>query len=85
MILRMVDMTGCRSVVPTPWGANTTDPTGSWALSAVYPVVVMSSSRSYDAETQRRLWEVSEELTGVTFPFERTAMHHQEAPKGAPS
>lgn len=80
-----VDVTGCRSVVPTPWGASTTDPTGSWALSAVTPVVVTSGSRAYDAETQRRLWEVSEELTGVRFPFERTARHHQEAPKGEPS
>jgi hypothetical protein len=33
-----------------------------------YPKVVRSSSQSHDAELQRRLWTVSEELTGVTFP-----------------
>lgn len=31
------------------------------------PVVVASSDRSYDLDQQRRLWTVSEELTGVTF------------------
>jgi NAD(P)-dependent dehydrogenase (short-subunit alcohol dehydrogenase family) len=33
-----------------------------------YPKVVPSSDQSYDAELQRRLWAVSEELTGVHFP-----------------
>jgi NAD(P)-dependent dehydrogenase (short-subunit alcohol dehydrogenase family) len=33
-----------------------------------HPVVVASSSRSHDADVQRRLWTVSEELTGVTYP-----------------
>jgi NAD(P)-dependent dehydrogenase (short-subunit alcohol dehydrogenase family) len=33
-----------------------------------YPKVVASSKKSHDAELQRRLWTVSEELTGVTFP-----------------
>ncbi|MGV0740760.1 SDR family NAD(P)-dependent oxidoreductase [Mycolicibacterium sp. XJ870] len=32
------------------------------------PVVVASSPQSYDVDLQRRLWTVSEELTGVTFP-----------------
>ncbi|WP_275571919.1 SDR family NAD(P)-dependent oxidoreductase [Mycolicibacterium vanbaalenii] len=32
------------------------------------PVVVASSNQSYDMALQRRLWTVSEELTGVTFP-----------------
>jgi NAD(P)-dependent dehydrogenase (short-subunit alcohol dehydrogenase family) len=32
------------------------------------PKVVESRAASHDAETQRRLWKVSEELTGVTFP-----------------
>ncbi|MGW0162031.1 SDR family NAD(P)-dependent oxidoreductase [Mycobacterium sp. NPDC003323] len=31
------------------------------------PVVVASSDQSYDIDLQRRLWTVSEELTGVTF------------------
>ncbi|BDZ48521.1 short-chain dehydrogenase [Frondihabitans sucicola] len=34
-----------------------------------YPKVVTSSPDSYDQDTQQRLWTVSEELTGVTFPL----------------
>jgi len=34
-----------------------------------HPVVVTSSARSHDAEVQRRLWTVSEDLTGVTYPI----------------
>lgn len=33
-----------------------------------YPKPVTSSPDSYDRATQQRLWTVSEELTGVTFP-----------------
>jgi NAD(P)-dependent dehydrogenase (short-subunit alcohol dehydrogenase family) len=33
-----------------------------------YPKLVTSSHRSHDTAVQRRLWTVSEELTGVTFP-----------------
>jgi NAD(P)-dependent dehydrogenase (short-subunit alcohol dehydrogenase family) len=33
-----------------------------------YPKLVASSGRSHDEAVQRRLWAVSEELTGVTFP-----------------
>lgn len=33
-----------------------------------YPKLVQSSAQSHDEELQRRLWAVSEELTGVTFP-----------------
>ncbi|BAX90820.1 SDR family NAD(P)-dependent oxidoreductase [Mycobacterium shigaense] len=32
-----------------------------------YPKVVSSSAKSHDAERQRRLWAVSEELTGVVY------------------
>lgn len=32
------------------------------------PVVVASSAQSYDIDQQRRLWEISEELTKVVFP-----------------
>jgi NAD(P)-dependent dehydrogenase (short-subunit alcohol dehydrogenase family) len=34
-----------------------------------YPKVVGSSAQSHDAELQRRLWAVSEELTGVVYPI----------------
>jgi NAD(P)-dependent dehydrogenase (short-subunit alcohol dehydrogenase family) len=34
-----------------------------------YPKVVASTQASYDTDARRRLWEVSEELTGVIFPI----------------
>ncbi len=37
-----------------------------------YPVVVASSRVSHDTDAQRRLWTVSGELTGVTFPVPAT-------------
>ncbi|OBK43890.1 SDR family NAD(P)-dependent oxidoreductase [Mycobacterium kubicae] len=33
-----------------------------------HPKLVQSSAQSHDEDLQRRLWTVSEELTGVTFP-----------------
>jgi NAD(P)-dependent dehydrogenase (short-subunit alcohol dehydrogenase family) len=33
-----------------------------------HPKLVSSSAQSHDEDLQRRLWEVSEELTGVTYP-----------------
>ena len=33
-----------------------------------HPKVVKSSAQSHDVDIQRRLWTVSEELTGVTYP-----------------
>jgi NAD(P)-dependent dehydrogenase (short-subunit alcohol dehydrogenase family) len=33
-----------------------------------HPILVSSSTQSHDEDIQRRLWTVSEELTGVTFP-----------------
>jgi NAD(P)-dependent dehydrogenase (short-subunit alcohol dehydrogenase family) len=33
-----------------------------------HPKLVKSSKQSHDQDLQRRLWEVSEELTGVTYP-----------------
>ncbi|NUS93807.1 MAG: SDR family NAD(P)-dependent oxidoreductase [Nocardia sp.] len=33
-----------------------------------HPELVSSSKQSHDADLQRRLWQVSEELTGVTYP-----------------
>ncbi|OBI42032.1 SDR family NAD(P)-dependent oxidoreductase [Mycobacterium sp. E796] len=35
-----------------------------------YPKIVGSSAKSHDVDTQRRLWAVSEELTGVVYPFD---------------
>ena len=33
-----------------------------------YPKLVTSSAQSHDTAAQERLWTVSEELTGVTYP-----------------
>jgi NAD(P)-dependent dehydrogenase (short-subunit alcohol dehydrogenase family) len=35
-----------------------------------YPKVVGSSKKSHDTDLQRRLWAVSEELTGVVYPLD---------------
>jgi hypothetical protein len=35
------------------------------------PKLVPSSEKSHDADVQRRLWAVSEELTGVVYPVGR--------------
>ncbi|SDS98106.1 SDR family NAD(P)-dependent oxidoreductase [Actinoplanes derwentensis] len=37
-----------------------------------YPKLVTSSPDSHDQATQQRLWTVSEDLTGVTFPLHHT-------------
>jgi NAD(P)-dependent dehydrogenase (short-subunit alcohol dehydrogenase family) len=44
-----------------------------------YPKVVPSSDQSHDATLQRRLWEVSEELTGVVYPVDVTARFRSNA------
>jgi hypothetical protein len=38
-----------------------------------HPEEQRSSERSYDEETAARLWEVSAELTGVTYDFDVAA------------
>jgi NAD(P)-dependent dehydrogenase (short-subunit alcohol dehydrogenase family) len=44
-----------------------------------YPKVVASSDQSHDATLQRRLWKVSEELTGVVYPVDVTARFRSNA------
>jgi hypothetical protein len=34
-----------------------------------HPKVVTAAGRAYDEEAWRRLWEISEELTGVSYDF----------------
>lgn len=41
---------------------------GGWAEVRGFPELVTSSTQSYDQAIQQRLWTVSQELTGVTFP-----------------
>ena len=42
---------------------------GGWMQSKGYPRRVGSSARSHDEQAQRRLWQESERLTGITFPL----------------
>ncbi|OBJ37142.1 hypothetical protein A5621_15275 [Mycobacterium colombiense] len=35
-----------------------------------YPKIVGSSAKSHDVDRQRRLWAISEELTGVVYPLD---------------
>ena len=41
---------------------------GGFAELRGYPKVVASNARSHDVDLQKRLWAVSEELTGVVYP-----------------
>jgi NAD(P)-dependent dehydrogenase (short-subunit alcohol dehydrogenase family) len=52
---------------PAVHGAQYFGPDG-FAEIRGYPKVVASSAQSHDVELQRRLWAVSEELTGVVYP-----------------
>ena len=49
-------------------GASYTGP-GGFQETRGYPAAAGRSVDATDAETARRLWDVSEELTGVTFPL----------------
>ena len=39
-----------------------------------YPIRVKSSARSHDASVQHRLWQVSEQLTGVCYAIRRALL-----------
>jgi NAD(P)-dependent dehydrogenase (short-subunit alcohol dehydrogenase family) len=51
---------------PAARGGEYYGPGGRFQMTG-YPVLAASSARSHDADIQRRLWEVSEQLTGVTY------------------
>jgi NAD(P)-dependent dehydrogenase (short-subunit alcohol dehydrogenase family) len=53
---------------PTAHGADYYGPDGI-GESRGHPKVVKSSAQSHDQDIQGRLWTVSEELTGVTYPL----------------
>ena len=44
-----------------------------------YPKLAESSGQSHDTAIQRRLWTVSEELTGVTFPVVRPGLGRRQS------
>jgi len=52
---------------PAASGGQYYGPDG-WFEQGGHPKIVRSSRQSHDGELQRRLWSVSEELTGVSFP-----------------
>jgi len=52
------DVNGCDYIGPTGMGGM-----------RGYPVKVMSNNKSYDEALAKRLWQVSEELTGVVYSF----------------
>jgi NAD(P)-dependent dehydrogenase (short-subunit alcohol dehydrogenase family) len=53
---------------PTAKGGQFYGPSGFQELQGL-PKVTRSSKQSYDQDLQRRLWTVSEELTGVSYPI----------------
>lgn len=52
---------------PAAVGGTYYGPDGFGQLTG-YPVVVTSTTRSYNKAAQRRLWAESEQLTGITYP-----------------
>jgi hypothetical protein len=53
-------------------GGSHVGPTGLGGMRGA-PEIVKSSPASYDVDVAKRLWEVSERLTGVTFAFAKRA------------
>lgn len=49
---------------------------GGWNELTGGPVRVQSSARSHDEDAQRRLWQVSEQLTGVTYHIAAATGQH---------
>jgi NAD(P)-dependent dehydrogenase (short-subunit alcohol dehydrogenase family) len=66
------------AVDPAAQGGDCYGPAGRFETR--YPIRVESSPQSHDAVTQRRLWEVSEQLTGVYFQVDAPS-----APQVAPA
>ena len=72
---RLLSQTPAMGALPVPRAA--TDPgvlggqyygPGGFLGARGYPEPAQSSRQSHDTDIQRRLWTVSEQLTGVTFP-----------------
>jgi NAD(P)-dependent dehydrogenase (short-subunit alcohol dehydrogenase family) len=76
----LVGQSAERGALPSLYAATFPDlPGGSFVgpdgpfESRGYPRVVTAAGRAYDEEMWRRLWEVSEDLTGVRFQFAAAA------------
>jgi NAD(P)-dependent dehydrogenase (short-subunit alcohol dehydrogenase family) len=77
---RLVAQSAEMGALPTLYAATVPDvPGGSFvgpdgpAEQRGYPKIVTAAGKAYDAEAWRRLWQVSEELTGVTYDFKTMA------------
>jgi NAD(P)-dependent dehydrogenase (short-subunit alcohol dehydrogenase family) len=73
---RLVAQSAEMGALPTLYAATAPDvPGGSFIgpggfmEQRGYPKVVTAARRAYDEQAWRRLWEISEELTGVTYDF----------------
>jgi hypothetical protein len=54
------------ATAPQAEGGSFIGPDG-WGGSRGYPTPVKSNARSYDLASAKKLWQVSEELTGVKY------------------
>jgi NAD(P)-dependent dehydrogenase (short-subunit alcohol dehydrogenase family) len=77
---RLVAQSAEMGVLPTLYAATVPDlPGGSFvgpdgpAEQRGYPKIVTAAGKAYDEDAWRRLWQVSEELTGVTYDFKTMA------------
>jgi NAD(P)-dependent dehydrogenase (short-subunit alcohol dehydrogenase family) len=74
---RLIAQSADMGALPTLYAATVPDlPGGSFVgpdgflEQRGYPHLVTAAGKAYDQETWRRLWEVSEELTGVRYSFD---------------
>jgi NAD(P)-dependent dehydrogenase (short-subunit alcohol dehydrogenase family) len=77
---RVIAQSAEMGALPILYAATVPDlPSGSfvgpdgWMEQRGHPTIVHASGRARDAETARRLWQVSEELTGMRFSFRQPA------------
>ena len=77
---RVIAQSAEMGALPTLYAATAPDlPGGTFAgpdgfmEQRGYPKVVTGAGRAYDEDAARRLWEVSEELTGVHYEFTTSA------------
>ncbi len=61
------------ATAPSVNGCDYIGPTGMAGMRG-YPAKVLSSERSYDLSSAQQLWQMSEEMSGVHYDFQLTAM-----------
>ena len=61
------------ATAPSVNGCDYIGPTGMAGMRG-YPAKVLSSERSYDLSSAKQLWQMSEEMSGVHYDFQLTAM-----------